>query len=564
MKLRPATGTIALAITAFLGFFLAWPLAHVLARACTDEHGFTLAYLSALATDPVRLQAIGTSLTIAGGVTAGCLVVALPLAWLFARRSFAGKPLFAALLLAPMILPPFVGAVGMKMLFARCGAFSMLLMKLGLVDGPVDWLGAYPLLGIILLEVLHLFPILHLNLVAAIANIDPSLEEASLNLGASPRRTFWRVTLPLAAPGLFAGMVLVFIWSFTELGTPLVFGVRQVLPVMIYDSVSEIGKNPAGYAQVVLVLVVSAVGFWISKRITARRRDVATLGRLSVQSAERPLSPAGTALTYFFILAILALALLPHLSVVLLSVSRRWFLSVLPADFTFAFYGRAIGSDLTQSALVNSLGLAVCASVLDVILGFGIAWLCVRRRLWSADWLDALAMLPLAVPGIVIAFGYMGCFSKAFPGTLMDPRFNPMTLLAVSYAIRRLPYMVRAAHAGLEQVNKTYEEAASNLGASPLRVVWRITLPLIAANLLAGGILVFSFSMLEVSDSLILAQAERFYPLTKAIYALMDGLESGVNVAAALGVWAMALLGAGILWASCLLGKRMGQMFRAG
>ena len=124
--------------------------------------------------------------------------------------------------------------------------------------------------------------------------------------------------------------------------------------------------------------------------------------------------------------------------------------------------------------------------------------------------------------------------------------------------------VVRAAHAGLEQVSPVYEEAAANLGATPFHVVRRITLPLVSANLLAGGILCFAFSMLEVSDSLILAQAEPFYPITKAIYAVMDSLENGLNVAAALGVWAMALLAAALLWTAALLGKRMGQMFRAG
>jgi iron(III) transport system permease protein len=214
--------------------------------------------------------------------------------------------------------------------------------------------------------------------------------------------------------------------------------------------------------------------------------------------------------------------------------------------------------------LVNSLSFSLIATVLDLLLGFGIAWLCVRKRIWGSDWLDALAMLPLAVPGLVIAFGYMGCFSGTFPNTLLDPRMNPMILLSVSYAIRRLPYMVRAAHAGLEQVSSTYEEAAANLGATPFRVVWRITLPLISANLLAGAILCFSFSMLEVSDSLILAQSENFYPITKAIYALLESLENGLNIASALGVWAMALLGAGLLLATALMGKRIGQMFRAG
>jgi iron(III) transport system permease protein len=173
-------------------------------------------------------------------------------------------------------------------------------------------------------------------------------------------------------------------------------------------------------------------------------------------------------------------------------------------------------------------------------------------------------MLPIAVPGLVVAFGYLGCFSARFPGSWLDPRTNPMALLAISYSVRRLPYMVRAAHAGLQQTSATYEEAAANMGASPLRVIRRITLPLLTANLLAGAVLCFAFSMLEVSDSLILAQSEPFYPITKAIYSLMDGLENGASVAAALGTWAMALLGAGMLWAACLLGKRMGTMFRAG
>lgn len=564
MKLRLGTTVSVGLILAVLGVFLLWPMAHVFTRSFRDEGGFTLHYVKGLFSNPAQVEAMGTSFLIAGCVTMTCLAVALPLAWLFARRSFTGKAVWSGLLLLPMILPPFVSAVGMKMIFSRAGALSTLLMELGLVSGPVDWLGRFPLLGIVLLETLHLFPILYLNLVAALANIDPSLEEAAVNLGATPGRVFRRVTFPLAMPGVFAGMVLVFIWSFTELGTPLVFGVRRVLPVMIYDSVAEIGTNPAGYAQVALVLVVSVVGFWVSKQVLARQRSVATLGRLSQGRREIPLSRWGTVVATAGLAGVLLLAVLPHLSVVLLAISRRWFLTVVPEGFTLEFFGRALNDDLTRGALVNSLTLSVCATVLDMVIGFGIAWLCVRRRVWGGDWLDAVSMLPLAVPGLVIAFGYIGCFSGAFPNTVFDPRFNPMILLSVSYAMRRLPYMVRAAHAGLEQVSTSYEEAAANLGATPLRVVWRVTLPLIMANLLAGAILCFSFSMLEVSDSLILAQSEAFFPITKAIYVLMDGLENGVNVASAMGVWAMALLGAGILLATSLMGKRIGQMFRAG
>jgi len=564
MKIRLGTPISVMLIVASLGIFLVWPMAHVVTRSFWDDRGFTLLYVAGLFTNSVHLQAGLTSFLIAACVTLCCVGVAMPMAWLFARRSFPGKAVWSGLLLLPMILPPFVSAVGMKIIFSRAGALSTLLMNCGIVDGPVDWLGHFPLFGIVLLETLHLFPILFLNLVASLANIDPSLEESALNLGASPMRVFRRVTLPLAMPGLFAGMTLVFIWSFTELGTPLVFGLRRVLPVAIYDSVSEIGTNPSGYAMVTFVLVISAVGFWISKRLLSRQRSVATLGRLSQARREIPLSFRGTLWVYLLVGGVLLAAVLPQISVVLLSVSHRWFLTVLPEGFTLEFFGQALNSELTRTALVNSLSFSMIATVLDLLLGFGIAWLCVRKRIWGSDWLDALAMLPLAVPGLVIAFGYMGCFSGSFPNTLLDPRMNPMILLSVSYAIRRLPYMVRAAHAGLEQVSSTYEEAAANLGAKPFRVVWRVTLPLISANLLAGAILCFSFSMLEVSDSLILAQSENFYPITKAIYALLESLENGLNVAAALGVWAMALLGAGLLLAAALMGKRFGQMFKAG
>jgi iron(III) transport system permease protein len=555
---------LVLGVVGFLAAFLVWPLLHVFVNAFRDPQGMTLLYVRSLFSNPAIVKAMGNSFLIATLVTAACTAVALPLSWLFARRAFLGKSVFGGALLIPMILPPFVSAVGMKILFAREGALTALALKLGLANGPIDWFGAFPLTGVVLLETLHLFPILYLNLVAALANIDPSLEEAAANLGASPGRVFRRVTLPLAAPGLFAGMALIFVWSFTELGTPLVFGMRRVLPVMIYDGISEIGTNPAAYAQVVFVLAIAAFGFWIGKRLTARQRSVATLGRLSVGRTEKRLSKKGTLLAWLAVGGLLAVAVLPHLSVLLLAVGKRWFLTILPEGWTLEFFARALNTDLTRDALVNSFGLSLVATLLDVAMGFGIAWLCVRKRAWGSDWLDTLAMLPLAVPGLVVAFGYLGAFGSTFRGTLLDPRLNPLLLLAAGYSIRRLPYMVRAAHAGLEQVSRTYEEAAANLGASPWRVIRRITLPLISANLLAGGILCFSFSMLEVSDSLILAQTERYYPLTKALYAILDGLQNGVNVAAALGTWAMALLGCGLLWAGCILGKRIGQMFRAG
>ena len=180
-------------------------------------------------------------------------------------------------------------------------------------------------------------------------------------------------------------------------------------------------------------------------------------------------------------------------------------------------------------------------------------------------------MLPLAVPGLVMAFGYVAMtlawpFGKGDPmqGVIdvvgADP--NPMLLLVIAYAVRRLPYVVRSTVAGLEQTSGELEEAALNLGAGRIRAIRTIILPLIVANLLAGALLAFSFAMLEVSDCLILAQREGDFPITKAIYVLFERLGDGAYIASAMGVWAMALLAVTLVGASVLIGKKMGAIFR--
>jgi iron(III) transport system permease protein len=139
---------------------------------------------------------------------------------------------------------------------------------------------------------------------------------------------------------------------------------------------------------------------------------------------------------------------------------------------------------------------------------------------------------------------------------------NPALFLVIAYSIRRLPYMVRSTVAGLEQTSGELEEAAVNLGASRITAMRRVIVPLIAANLIAGGLLVFSFSMLEVSDSLILAQQPNDFPITKSILMFTERLGDGIYIASALGVWGMALLTVTLFGASALLGKKLGSIFR--
>jgi len=376
----------------------------------------------------------------------------------------------------------------------------------------------------------------------------------------------------LIRPGLFAGGTIVFIWSFTELGTPLVFDYNRVTAVQIFNGLKEVESSAQPYALTLVMLVAAVLAYTLGKLVFGGKA-YAMYAKASRAGGEAVLTGvAGWAATGAFAL-VCGLALLPHAGVVLtaIAVPGSWYESVLPASFTLDHFGQALGSDLATSSINNSLLLASAAVGLDLFLGVLIGYIIVRTNIKGRAVLDSLCMLPLAVPGLVMAFGYVAMtlrwpFGKGDPlegvVSVVGANPNPIPLLIIAYAVRRLPYIVRATVAGLEQTSGQLEEAAMNLGASRFTAVRRVIVPLIAANLIAGSLLVFSFSMLEVSDSLLLAQQEANYPITKAIFAFSNRLVDGPYIAAAMGVWGMALLTVTLVGASVLLGRKLGAIFR--
>ncbi|HTO03930.1 MAG TPA: ABC transporter permease subunit [Opitutus sp.] len=223
--------TIFACTAAFFAAFFLWPILQILKGGFIDADGqLTFAYLRALLADPIYLTGLRNSFFIACATTVLALLIAVPLAFVSDRFVFPAKGLLRSVVLIPMILPPFVGAIGIKQIFGQYGAFNSLLIALNLrPDGwTFDWFAANQFWGVVVVEALTLYPIIYLNAVAALANIDPAMEEAAQNLGSTGFRRFRKVTLPLIKPGLFAGGTIVFIWSFTELGTPLVFDYAHV------------------------------------------------------------------------------------------------------------------------------------------------------------------------------------------------------------------------------------------------------------------------------------------------------------------------------------------------
>jgi iron(III) transport system permease protein len=565
----PAVSTnfarIVFALTAcFFAAFFIWPILQILKGGFIDADGhFTLAYLGALLADPVYLGGLRNSFLLACATTTLALLLAMPLAFISDRFLFPGKALLGSLILIPMILPPFVGAIGIKQIFGQYGAVNSLIISLGMrPEGwTFDWFAANQFWGVAVVQALSLYPIIYLNAVAALANIDPAMEEAAQNLGCTGFRRFWKITLPLINPGLFAGGTIVFIWAFTELGTPLVFDYAQVTSVQIFYGLKDIGGNPFPFALVAVMLASSVALYAIGKGLFGRSH-YAMMAKATSTGGPRALPLGQRWLCTALFASVIGLAILPHAGVILVAFSSEWYGTILPQNYTLENFDLALGHDLTVPAIANSLKFASISTFIDIILGIAIAYVVVRSKLAGRQILDFLAMMPLAVPGLVLAFGYLAMSQEGKFFAFINPVKDPTILLIVAYSVRRLPYVVRSAAAGFQQTSETLEEAAQNLGCPPLKSLCKVTLPLIAANLIAGGLLAFAFAMLEVSDSLVLAQKQLYYPITKAIMELFQLLGDGKFIASALGVWAMAFLGVTIVGMSLLLGKKLGAIFR--
>jgi iron(III) transport system permease protein len=548
----------------FFFFFFAWPIGQTLGGAFfTGQGTFTLSYVIEVLRNPIYLEGLGNACLLAIASTILTIFLALPLAFLSDRFLFPGKSILAGLVLIPMIIPPFVGAIGIKQILGQQGALNALLQATGLMsaDHPIDWLGQGRFWGVVVMNALHLYPILYLNIVAALANLDPAMEEAAENLGCTGLRKVRRITLPLIMPGLFAGGTIVFIWAFTELGVPLMFDFTRVTSVQIFSGISDIGGNPFPFA-LVAVMLAASVALYAASKLVFGREAHAMMSKATSQGGPRKPGPVMSAFCIVFFCAVTGLAILPHIGVLLVAFSRDWYGTILPSSWTLDNFREALGHSLTLPSIQNSLKYASLATFIDVVLGVAIGYVVVRTKLAGREILDTMAMLPLAVPGIVLAFGYLAMTQEGKILGALNPIKDPLPILVIAYSVRRLPYVVRSAAAGFQQTSVTLEEAAQNLGCPPLRTLIRITIPLIMANLLAGALLAFSFAMLEVSDSLILAQRQQNYPITKAIYELYQLLGDGRYIASALGVWAMCFLGTTIIGASLILGKKLGAIFR--
>ena len=530
---------VALLVFGFLMLFLAVPVGTVFHSAFVNADGsFTTGHFGAFFNQPLMREAFFNSLYVAGWSALLASLIAVPLAYFTVRFDFRGALLIQTLGVLPLIMPPFVGAVAMQLIFGRSGSVNLLLN---------DWFGfTIPFMeglnGVIFVEAIHYFPFILMNLVVALRNIDGAMEEAAFNLGSRGFRLFRRVIFPLALPGYVAGASLVFVKVFDDLGTPLVLGTTNMLAPQAYLRITQVGlEDPLGYVISVIMVGFSILALWLSARVL-KGRDYSTLQKGGNSIQKRKLGPLESVLAYGWIILVLLLVLSPHIGVLLLSLASVWSYAPLPDGYTLAHYA-AVFSE-SQGMIANTLLYCGLAAGIDVILGTAIAYLMLRTRLPARQWLDFMASAALAIPGIVLAIGFLRTFrgiELPGTGTLLT---SSWIIIMLAYSVRRLPYALRSCVAALQQIHVSLEEAAQSLGATRLSTIRRVVVPLMAGGMLAGFVTSFVTAAVELSATIMLVTKDSQAPMSYGIYLYMQSA-AGRGPGAALGVLAVVAVAIG-------------------
>ena len=541
-------------IWAFLIVFVVFPLIRIFYDAFTDEAGqLTLINFQEFFADTFYLRSLWKSLVLGLATVFTTSVIGISVAFLLLRYDFPGRNLFSYLTMLPLILPPLVGVLGFIFIFGRAGTLNIILMDWFGMQQPINFM--YGMQGILLVETVHLFPMITLSVLDALSKVDPTLEEAAEGMGARGWRKFWDITLPLTTPGYISGALLVFIWTFADFVTPLVLGVQDLLAPQAYLNIVQFIDRRIFRMGIVIsaLLVVLAIVFVIAARQYVAIKDYSSLSYTKIQ--RRQLGPVKRWAAVGFLSTLLFISFIPQVGVFLASVGRGWSLTPIPLVYTLEFFRQV--SFESPKFIINSFMFSGIAVALCLIIGVPMAWILGRTRAPGRNTMDALTTLILAIPGTAIGIAYIRAFNYPLP--LIDiPLTSMWIILPLVLAVRRLPYTVRGSYSSLLLVHKSMEEAAENVGASKLRVFRDITIPLVWKGILVGAMFSFLTSIQEASATLFLTLGG-WEMMPFGIFTFY--IAGSQSQAAALGVILIVMCALSLYVVNRIAGTRVGGLF---
>jgi iron(III) transport system permease protein len=541
-------------IWAFLILFILFPLTRIFYDAVTNEAGqFTLSHFRDFFTDGFYLRSFWRSMVLGVAAVLTTSVIGIAVAFLIVRYEFPYRKTFSYLAMLPMILPPLVGVLGFVFILGRAGTVNILLMDWFGLQTPINFM--YGMHGVLLVETVHLFPLMTLSILDALAKVDPSLEEAAEGIGATGWHRFRTITLPLTTPGYISGALLVFIWTFADFITPLVVGVQDLLAPQAYLNIMQFVDRRIFRMGIVIsaLLVVLAIVFVLAAREYVAIKDYSSLAYSRVE--RRRLGPVKRWLAVAMLALLMIVCVIPQAGVLFAAVGRGWALTPFPVHYTMEFF-RAVSIE-TPKFIVNSFLYAGLALVLCLLIGVPMAWIMTRTNAPGRHTMDALTTLILAIPGTAIGIAYIRAFN--FPLPFLDAPLTGMWLiLPLVLAVRRLPYTVRGSYSSLLLVHPSMEEAAANVGATKLQTFRDITVPLVWKGILVGALFSFIMSIQEASATIFLTLGG-WEMIPFGIFTFY--IAGSHSQAAALGVILIVVCAASLYVVNRIAGTRVGGLF---
>ena len=519
LKNDPALLAVILFTLALVTFFILIPLYNIFVESLTTDGGLSLGNYFDVVSRQGNVKILSNTIML-GVVTATIsVIVGFIFAYVTTYMEIRYKKTFDFIAILPIISPPFVVALSAILLFGRVGLITRGL--LGIKDAEI-----YGFHGLVLVQSLSFFPIAYMMLVALLQRIDPSVEEAARDLGASRYRVFTSITLPLMAPGLANAFLLVFIQSIADFANPVVIGGNfTTVAVKIYQE--GIGNYQFGTATALamILLTISITIFVLQKYYVSKKSYVTVTGKVSrhrdLITTRKIVVPATAILQFFTFFVILMYILIPIGSFV-----KLWGVNYTP---TLEHYRYVFKPKLFQPVLTTTF-LSIIATPVSGILAMVIAFLIVRKKFFGKSFIEFTTIMALAIPGTIIGLGYVISYNKTyglFGINIIPPITGTGFIIIMAFIIRSLPVGVRSGITSLQQIDPTIEEAANVLGASSRKVFTSVTIPMIKNAFLNGLIFTFARSMTLVSTVIFLISA-RYKLLTTTIMAQIDVGRMGV------------------------------------
>jgi iron(III) transport system permease protein len=522
----------AAAILLLLLAFVVWPILRVLATSLSGPGGLTLANYAEFFSSWRLLRILVNSLVVSAVSTVITVAVALVLAYSVTRSDIPGKRFVSLMSLLPLISPPFLVSLALILLLGRNGVITHAL--------HLDW-SIYGFTGIVVSQVVTFLPQGYILLANVLGNIDVSLEEAAENLGAGPLTTLRRVTLSLARPGLASAALIVFILCMTDFGNPILIGGRyNVLATEIYAQVIGMSNFAAGTTMSVVLIVPCLVAYLVNAGWVGSKPYVTVSA--GARTAVRPMPPAlrwplfvlsaGAALSVAVIYALIPLG----------SVVRLW-----GSDWSLSLRHYAFASSAEGAwPIGNSVKVAVLSGIVGTVVALVTAYVVERKRPPGRRVIEALSLLPAALPGTVIGLGYILAFNV--PPLVLT---GTIWILVTSVVFWKFPVAVLAGTNALKQIDPAIEEAAVSLGAGSVRTFARVVMPLLRGTAFAIFVYFFINGMVTVSAVIFLISPG----FNLGSVAILNQVENGYpGVACALGTIILAIVIGSVLLLRAVVG----------